>query len=117
MGRALHLALILVLAFTGLSLGAARGQTQIAGQVVLCAGGAITVQLVDRDGQPVERVQICPDMALSLLSALDSPPMLPHVDAPAVRFVPAVSPQVAEGRGLRLRQGRGPPAERVRNRT
>lgn len=117
MGRALHLALILVLAFTGLSLGAARGQTQAAGQVVLCAGGAVTVQLVDQDGQPVERAQICPDMALSLLSAPDSPAMLPHVDAPVVRFVPTVSRPVAEGRGLRPRQGRGPPGEQVRNRT
>ena len=44
MGRALHLSLILLLVVTGLSLGAARGQARVAGQVVLCAGGAVTVR-------------------------------------------------------------------------
>ncbi|WP_299361879.1 hypothetical protein [uncultured Paracoccus sp.] len=70
MGRGLHLILILVLVVTGLSLGAARGQVRAAGQVVLCAGSAVTLIDVDRDGVPVQRPHLCPDMALSLLVGL-----------------------------------------------
>jgi hypothetical protein len=70
-GRAMrrlgHLALILCLVLTGIGLGAARGTVVRAEQIVLCTGHGVVV--VDHpDGPP--RAQICPDMALSLLSAL-----------------------------------------------
>lgn len=110
MGRALHLSLILLLVVTGLSLGAARGQARVAGEVVLCAGGAVTVQAVDADGHPVGRVTICPDMALSLLSAVAlSPPQVvrPQTGSRLPEVVARLEPT---GSGLRPRQGRGPPA-------
>ncbi len=111
MGRALHLSLILLLVVTGLSLGAARGQARVAGQVVLCAGGAVTVQVVDADGHPVQRAMICPDMALSLLSAVALPP--PQIVPPqgGARRADVVARVERTGSGLRPRQGRGPPAQ------
>ncbi|WP_134724490.1 hypothetical protein [Paracoccus luteus] len=111
MKRALHLSLILLLVVTGLSLGAARGQARVAGQIVLCAGGAAVVQSVDSDGQPVGRTMVCPDMALSLLEAVASPAAQP-VPPQGGHRVGALAPRVAlDGRGPRPRQGRGPPAQ------
>ena len=67
MQRPVHLALILCLVLTGIGLGAARGTVVRAEQVVLCTGHGVVI--VDHpDG--TRQTQVCPDMALSLLSAL-----------------------------------------------
>ncbi len=68
-----RLSLILIFLASGIALGAARGQLRVAGAVVLCAGEAVQVQLVDVRGQPVKRTHICPDMALSLMAAVAPP--------------------------------------------
>lgn len=105
-----RLSLVLVLLASGISLGAARGQVRAAGQVVLCAGEAVQVQLVDARGQPVTRTHICPDMALSLMAAVAQP--LPDTGArrggvwlldPAPVTVSAFAVPVAGARA------RGPP--------
>ncbi|MDO5611672.1 MAG: hypothetical protein Q4G14_00330 [Paracoccus sp. (in: a-proteobacteria)] len=68
--RLVHSALILILVVTGVALGSARGQAQMAGQIVICAG-SVTIRIaVDDQGQPVEQNHFCPDMALSLLAAV-----------------------------------------------
>lgn len=83
--RWLHPFLIAVLVLTGTALGAARGQAKIAGQMVICSGGSVMVVTVDRDGNPVERPQFCPDMALSLLAAA-------AVDTPATHAIGVAQP-------------------------
>ncbi|MDO5630841.1 MAG: hypothetical protein Q4G22_03285 [Paracoccus sp. (in: a-proteobacteria)] len=68
--RLVHSALILILVVTGIALGSARGQAQVAGQIVICAGSVTISIAVDDQGQPVEQNHFCPDMALSLLAAI-----------------------------------------------
>lgn len=109
MRPALHLLLILLVAATSLSLGHARGQARIAGEVVLCAGERVVTVTVDENGTPVRHVTLCPDMALSLLAGLDLPPValpMPAADARAAVVVAATKeaglPPVAA-------QARGPP--------
>lgn len=110
MRRILHPALILCLVLTGIGLGAARGTVVMDGQVVLCTGTGLVV-VSDPHGST--RTHICPDMALSLLSAVANPPS---------DVVPSA---VAEGRiqpmPMRLEQGgeppwpaaRGPPSDEI----
>ncbi|MBV0890297.1 hypothetical protein KTN05_00305 [Paracoccus sp. Z118] len=106
----LHLLLILLIAATSLSLGSARGQARVAGQMVLCDGHGVTTVAVDASGNPVERVVICPDMALSLLAALDvPPPELPRRLA-AVLVVPLPAARDGAGLSVIVNQPRGPPA-------
>lgn len=62
--------LCLILIVTSVAFGAARGQARVAGQIVLCIGGAAQVVAVDGSGQPVLRVHLCPDCALSGLAAV-----------------------------------------------
>lgn len=89
MTRALHGLLILLMLVTGLSLGAARGQARVAGELVLCAGTSFVTVAVDADGNPVERVMVCPDMALSLLAGMIAPPpFLPAPEGAARRLLP-----------------------------
>lgn len=74
----LRLFLILLLVLTSQSLATARVQPRPAGEIVICAGGAITTIAIDQNGNPVEKVQFCPDMAFNVLAAVssDAPPML-----------------------------------------
>ena len=70
MKPAFRLFWILILVLTGQTLASARGQAQIAGEMVLCAGEFTTVVTVDAQGNPVKRVTLCPDMAPSLMQAV-----------------------------------------------
>lgn len=71
-----RLSLVLILVFSGMALGSARGQMRVAGSVVLCAGAAVTVQMVDINGRPVPVTHICPELALSLMAAVATPPVM-----------------------------------------
>lgn len=105
-----RLSLVLVLLLTGITLGAARGQARIAGVIVLCAGGAITTQMVDRDGKPVRVMLICPDMALSLMAAPEVPPValpLPQATARALATTPTAP--LPHGHAPVTPRARGPP--------
>lgn len=73
MRRGLSLLLILLLALMGQSLAQARGQTIVAGQVVLCSGYTVRVVEIGLDGKPVKELQICPDMALTVIAAIAAP--------------------------------------------
>ncbi len=69
----LALLLALIVAATSGAMAVARGQTVIAGQIVLCTGtGPVSVN-VDADGQPVGPPHICPDCVMSLMAAVASP--------------------------------------------
>lgn len=110
MSRLLRLSLILLLALTSIALGHARGQSRIAGQVVLCAGGTVTTVTVDRDGVPVPVVHVCPDMALSVLAGLapDAPVTATPPQPGPARWVAAA--RVAEDAERAGPRARGPPS-------
>lgn len=59
---ALLAALIIV---TSQGMAFARGQTMVAGQIVLCTGHGPQVINVDIDGKKVEQAHLCPDCALA----------------------------------------------------
>lgn len=107
MRRLTHLALILCLVLTGIGLGAARGTVVRAEQIVLCTGHGVVV--VDHpDGPP--KAQICPDMALSLLTALPDAPLdlAPARDPSDLDRLPPVI--LATGQQAPRPAARGPPS-------
>lgn len=110
MSRLLRLSLILLLVVTATALGHARGQSRIAGQVVLCGGGMVTVAAADHEGRPVPVPHLCPDMALSLLAGLSpEPPMAaPPRSGRVARWMPQAV--AAGGAGILPAQARGPPS-------
>lgn len=70
----LRIVLVFCLTLTGVGLGIARGMVQSDGQVVICTGEGVVIRHVP--GAPGKaKAHICPDMALSLLSA----PAMPDV--------------------------------------
>lgn len=71
--RLTSLLLALTLALTSVTMAVARGQTRLAGEVVICSGAGVTTITVDQNGQPVHQIHICPDMVLGLMAALDAP--------------------------------------------
>ncbi|MDO5528165.1 MAG: hypothetical protein Q4F71_02075 [Paracoccus sp. (in: a-proteobacteria)] len=112
MRAALHLFLALALIVSSVGFGTARGQARIAGEMVLCAGGAVVVVAVDHGGNPVEKALICPDMALSLMAAIwGDAPVLP----PPPREAPAARHDAGPQRGPDLPPAlaRGPPSIRA----
>lgn len=107
----LRLSLVLILVASGISLGAARGQLRAAGAVVLCAGSAVQVQMVDARGEPVARTHICPDMALSLMAAVGQPPPDVAMRQGGVWRLDSVpAPVRVAGRAVADARARGPPA-------
>lgn len=100
------LLLVLLVALTGTSLGHARGQVLAGGTVVLCSGAVMSAP-VEKGGAPL----ICPDMALSLMTATAVPPPVVAVERVAVAFdlLPPVATAVPAG-PLREPQARGPPS-------
>jgi hypothetical protein len=58
---------------TALSVGHARGQARVAGEVVLCVGTQVVTVTVDENGQPVTSTHTCPDGVLKLAAPLASP--------------------------------------------
>ena len=63
----------------------ARGQTRVAGEIVLCTGYGISTVTVDANGEPTGPIHICPDMVLGLMAALDmAAPILSRPEGVAV---------------------------------
>ena len=67
------LLLATLIVITAVHVGAARGQAQVAGSIVLCTGGGPVTVSIDADGQPVGPLKTCPDCVVSILSGLDAP--------------------------------------------
>jgi len=80
--------LALILALTSQTMAVARGQTRIAGEIVICSGYGLTTISVDEDGNPVGPVHICPDMVLGLMAALEvQPPTLTRPEGGVTQLV------------------------------
>lgn len=62
-----------LLIVTGGTLASARGQTHIAGEIVICVGATVTTITVDENGNPVGPPHICPDCVLDSFVADVSP--------------------------------------------
>lgn len=69
----LTIIMALVLGASSVTMAVARGQTRVAGEVVICSGYGLTTITVDADGNPSGTVHICPDMALAMFAAQDAP--------------------------------------------
>ena len=110
MNSAFRLALIAVMLLTSQALAAARGQSRIAGEMVLCAGGELITVHVDAQGQPVERVVICPDMALNLMAAVGIAAPQPVLSETVLRLAASDRTLPGSGREAPAGQARGPPA-------
>lgn len=68
MRQAISALLALVMVITSGAMAVARGQTyDVAGHVILCIGHGLVVVQIDRNGEPVEAPQLCPDCTLSLV--------------------------------------------------
>lgn len=65
--------LVVVVALTSLTMAVARGQTRVAGEIVICTGYGMTTITVDENGQPTGPVHLCPDMVLAMMAAIDTP--------------------------------------------
>lgn len=101
--------LALLLAVTGMTMAVARGQTRIAGEIVICSGYGLTTITVDQNGNPVEEVQICPDMALGLMAALAHAPLVVERPAGRVSDLILVDPRLLHSRSYAVARARGPP--------
>lgn len=104
------MSLIALLLLTSQAIAAARGQSRIAGTTVLCAGGELITINVDAQGQPVERVVICPDMALNLMSAVGSTAHQPALCETVLTLAVEDQRRPGHGRQTPAAQARGPPA-------
>lgn len=109
MSATLRVFLIVVMLLTSQGLAAARGQARVAGEMVLCAGDKLVTVLVDEQGQPVERLVICPDMALNMMSAVAGATPQPALSE-TIMFLPFDESQIrCAGRDAPMTQARDPP--------
>jgi hypothetical protein len=69
--------LALAMVLTALTVGHARGQARVAGQIVLCIGTQVVTVSVDANGQPVTSTHTCPDGIMALGAPLVAPVALP----------------------------------------
>ncbi len=99
----------LLLAATSLTMATARGQTRIAGEIVICTGYGLSTISVDENGNPTGPIHVCPDMVLALMSALDSAQVLP--ERPETRADLVAQPLISTpaSRSLATARARGPP--------
>ncbi len=68
----------------------ARGQTQVAGTMVLCTGTGPLAVAVDADGQPTGPTHVCPDCALGLFDAAATDPHAKPLPGQWIAFAPLV---------------------------
>ena len=98
-----------ILAVTSLTMAVARGQTRVAGEIVICTGYGITTISVDENGDPVGPVHLCPDMVLGMMAALDVPaPDLTRPEGPVSRLT-ATETALPQTRSAPTPRARGPP--------
>lgn len=107
---AVSLLLALVLGASSVTMAVARGQTQAAGEVVICSGYGLTTITVDAAGNPAGTVHICPDMALALIAAhFDAPFVLTRPEGRASDLI-LVEARLPSSRSWAKARARGPPA-------
>lgn len=91
--------LSLLVVLTGQAAAVAHAAPSPSGRIELCTGSGPVMVYVDENGEPVGDPVFCPDFALSLILALDLPPV---VAGPVALSVGAISV------GLLSKNGRGP---------
>lgn len=98
-----------ILAVTSLSMAVARGQTRIAGEIVICTGYGLSTITVDENGEPTGPAHICPDMVLGLMAALGgSAPVLLRPEG-AAQVLDTAEPGTNTSRAAPHARARGPP--------
>jgi hypothetical protein len=103
--------LAVVLLVSAVAAGAARGQTRVAGQIVICSGAGVVTLWVDADGQPVPHQSACPDCVMTALAAVWAGPAGPVVPLHALRAEPRARADAADLSARRVMPpARGPPA-------
>ena len=105
----LAIVLALLMAVTSVTMAVARGQTRVAGEVVICSGYGLTTISVDQFGNEVTEVQICPDMALGLLAMLAHVPTTIERPAGRASDLILVEPRLLHSRSYVAVRARGPP--------
>lgn len=99
----------LVLALSGVVLAEAKGKGPVTGtDIVICSGVGVTVITIGPDGEPVERVDVCPE-GHSIFAAAFA---LPEMPRPALRLIavePAVEAVTPVARDELTPSARGPP--------
>lgn len=110
--RVCHLILVLAIALTAQVVGSARGQARVAGQMVICSGGAAVTVQVDADGKPIGAPHICPDCAMTLLAAHIAPRLEARrpVSLPFVAWFAPVVPDATPAHRTEP-VARGPPVQ------
>lgn len=102
--------LALTIAVTSVTMAMARGQTRdAAGVIIICSGAGVVQLQVDREGNPVGPVHICPDCALGALDIADAPVirLMPERAQFSLSFV--IEPVSLTGVTLSEARARGPP--------
>lgn len=98
-----------LVAATSLSMAVVRGQTRIAGEIVICTGYGIATIAVDANGNPTGPAHLCPDMVLGLMAALEAaPPVLMRPEGD-VRRLDVLEPKGGAARAMPHARARGPP--------
>lgn len=98
-----------ILAATSLSMAVARGQTRVAGEIVICTGYGLSTIEVDENGNPTGPAHICPDMVLGLMAALGaSAPVLMRPEGRA-QVLDTAEPSTGTSRAVPQARARGPP--------
>ncbi|MBT0958750.1 hypothetical protein IV417_15275 [Alphaproteobacteria bacterium KMM 3653] len=109
--RILSLLACVLLAVTSIGFGVARGQADVAGQVVLCSGHGFAMVQVDANGEAIGHPQLCPDCAAVFFA--DTSDAFAPFAAPLRHAVPgdvAAEGARPRGAGRFLRPlGRAPP--------
>jgi hypothetical protein len=101
--------LALLLSVTSVTMAVARGQSRVAGEIVICSGyGFITIK-VDQHGNEVDQVHLCPDMALGLIVAIDHAPLIVERPAGRASDLILVEPSLLQSRIVPQARARSPP--------
>ncbi|MEL6643194.1 MAG: hypothetical protein AAFQ79_04605 [Pseudomonadota bacterium] len=66
------LALVALIALTSVAFGAARGQTDATGRMVICSAHGVVVVYLDAQGNQTAPPHFCPDCVMTALSAVVS---------------------------------------------
>lgn len=109
MSALFRIVMIAALLLASQGLASARGQARIAGEMVLCAGGELITVQIDENGRPVERIVICPDMALNLMAAVHSSAPQPKLSETVIVLPRIIGAGRCNGSEAPIAQARAPP--------
>ncbi|MEC7761469.1 MAG: hypothetical protein VX874_06105 [Pseudomonadota bacterium] len=98
-----------LIAFSGVVLAGAKGVPVVQGtDIVICAGVNVTTITVGPDGEPIEKVEVCPD-GHSIFAAAFALPVMPAPVPRLISGVRSVDPVDRVSRDELTPSARGPP--------